>query len=290
MIKKILLTISLLLIAMISINQVNANMELNYMHFDPAIIASGDEVDIVIQYSAKSVPFEQDQIGNEEYSFEVTLKPDDDMTNKYITILDSKGDNVKGTIYAQEKYYKVFRVKVSQDAPATNYQFKLEGQWLKNGIPLDSTEELKFTMPVKREGIILDISSISATPSQVRAGDKFVELTTYIENVGQKSAKSVEIQLETPQNITSSYSDYNRRWVGGLEEQSSKELTFYLNIDEYVKSGAYNLTFDMQYMDIDDNKYNKTREIPLLIKPRPYLVVERTEGSGLSSDNSQLKV
>ena len=291
MMKKTIITLLLLISLLVGgISQSNATMELNYIHFDPAIVASGDEVDIVIQYSAKDAPFEQDQIGDEEYSFEVELMPDDDITKEHITILDSKGDNVKGTIYSGAKYYKVFRVKVDQDAPALNYEFKLTGQWLKNNEPLDANEELKFSMPVKKEGIILDISSIETTPSQVRAGDKFVEVTTYLQNVGHKTAKSIELDIETPENITPSYSDNNRKWVGALKPNSSKEISFYLNLDEYLKSGPYNLTFDMEYMDLDDNKYNKTSTIPLLVKPRPHLIIDEVEGSSLAGENSQIQI
>ena len=148
--KKIML---ILLAFMLSLSAGFSNLELNYIHFDPAIIASGDEVDIVVQYSAKELPFEDTQVGDEDYSFEVTLMSDDDLTRDHVTILDSKGDDVKGTIYSGDMYYKVFRVKVSGDAPAASYEFKLVGQWYKNDVPLDGKEELTFEMPVKKEGI-----------------------------------------------------------------------------------------------------------------------------------------
>ncbi|MCA9460338.1 MAG: COG1361 S-layer family protein, partial [Nanoarchaeota archaeon] len=283
--------IFLMMFLLIGIHSSFASLELNYIHFDPAIIASGDEVDIVIEFESKNLPFADDKIGGSgEYSFKVKLLADDDLSKNNVMILDSEGDDLKGSVIAGEKYYKKFRVKINSDAPAANYEFKLEGRWYKNDKPLDIIEELRFKIPVKKEGIIIDLSSIQTSPSQIRAGDKFVELKTYIENVGEKNSKSLEIILENIDYIEPSYSNNNRIWLGSLGAGESKEVIFYVNIDNFAKGGVYNLNFNITYMDLDDNSFSKINTLPLLIKKKPYLEIEKVEGNGLAGKDSKLYV
>ncbi|MCA9486621.1 LPXTG cell wall anchor domain-containing protein [Candidatus Woesearchaeota archaeon] len=279
------------LFVLLSFAQVSfADLQLNYIHFDPAIISAGDEVDIVIQYEAQNAPFDSSKIGDDEYSFNVKLEADDDLTEKYILITDSRGDDVKGTLYSGEKYYKTFKVKVLNNAPAANYEFKLVGQWYKNGNALDYTEELTFEMPVKKEGIILDISSITTNPNQVRPGDKFVELYTSLENVGEKTAKNIKVKLSAQEGIDPSYSDNNELSVGKLASQESKDIDFTINLDDELKAGEYTLTYTLEYMDLDDNSYTLEKNISLLVKEKPNLVIEKVEGEGLAGSSSTLKV
>ena len=290
---KVKLFIKSLLTAILLLCFVNvsfADLQLNYIHFDPAIIAGGDEVDVVIQYEAKDLPFETEKIGNDEYSFQVKLLADDDLTSKYVLITDSLGDNVKGNIYTGEKFYKTFRVKVLNNAPAADYEFKLVGEWFKNGVSLGINEELNFIMPVKKEGIIMDISSIITNPSQIIPGDKFVELNTFLENAGEKTAKSIKVKLNSTQGIEPSYSNNNELYVGKLSNDETKKLIFIVNLDDNLKSGEYTLNYIIDYMDLDENRYSVQKNVSLLVKPKPNLVIERVEGEGLAGTNSKLKV
>lgn len=284
--KKIIFTIMLLL----AMNVVSATLELDNIQFDPAIIASGDQVDIVIQFHESSKIGDKERISNPDWTFKVNIKPDDTLTEKYVLIQDSEGDNLHGTIFSGESYNKKFRVKVFNDAPAGDYEFKLEGVWYFKGNPEDTIQSTKFIMPVKKEGIILDISSLETVPSEVRPGDNYVKIVARVENAGEKDAKSVEINLETPENIESSYTNNNRVWVGKVNAGENKEISFYIDVDEKAKSGIYQINYTFDYMDLDNNKYSKEKDIPFLIQSRPYLEVVNVEGSGLAGDKSQLKI
>lgn len=267
-----------------------ADLQLNYIHFDPAIIAAGDNVDIVIQYEAKNLPFDSTKIGDDEYTFKVELQADDDLTQNYVLITDSAGDDVKGTIYTGEKFYKTFKVKVLTNAPAADYEFKLVGIWYKNGIPLDYKEELTFIMPVKKEGIILNVASITTNPIQIRPGDNFVEINTNLENSGEKSAKTIRVKLNSVGGIEPSYSDNNEFYIGKLNSDETKELTFTVNLDDELKSGTYTLNYTIEYMDLDDNSYSVQKNISLLVKPKPNLIIEKVEGEGLAGSSDKLYV
>jgi len=265
-------------------------LELDDIHYDPAIISSGDEVDIIIQYHNEGVPGTEDKVGNKDYTFKATLEPDDDLTKEYVTMEDSEGDDLQGRIFTSGYYNKVFRVKVHQNAPAGSYEFKLTGRWYENNKPVDVYQYVRFKMSVKKQGIILDISNIETVPAEVRPGDNFIKLKTLVENVGEKDAKSVEVRLNLPEGLKSSYTNNNRIWAGKVNSFESKELTFFVDVDDNLPAGVYDIKYDFDYMDVDNNKYMKSRTIPFLVKPRPYLVVESYNGSGFAGESSKLYV
>jgi hypothetical protein len=269
----------------------HAELDLNRIQFDPAIIAAGDTVDIVIEYEAKPTPFSSERVGQQEYTFDARLKPDDDMTREYVRILDSEGDDRKGHVFSGEIYNKVFRIKVATDAPTGPYQFELEGQWYRNGEPIDYQEQVHFTMDVKKEGIILNAASIDTSPQQVRPGDEFVELKTHLENTGHKDAESIEVKLNSDHSgITPSYADDNRKWMGRLNTGESKPMTFSLDLAEDLPSGVYDLTAELSYRDVDENQYNTTLSLPLRVKSRPYLEIVNYSGSGRAGTGGELQV
>src|SRR3989339_1931050 len=202
----------------LSVNMASANIEVEGISFDPAIIAAGDEVDITVNFREMVSPGSSSDIkANEpEYSLNVFLDPSDTISEKYITILDAEGDSNIGHLFSVGVWRKTFRVKVNNNAIPGNYELKFNFQYVKDGVPEDASFIHKFMLPVKREGIILGIASIATNPTAVRPGDDFVEITTYIENSGSKSAKSIEAKLSVPDGLKHSYSDNNRKWIGSL--------------------------------------------------------------------------
>lgn len=288
--------ILVLSIMFITISQANAELIFDNINFDPAIISSGDDVDVVIQFHEKpsinsqDLKIDSEKLASSDYYFKVELMPDDTLSQKYITMYDSQGDDMHGMIFTGEYYNKKFRLKVNYNAPPGDYQFELRGQWYYQGKPLDYYESETFVMPVKKEGISLDISSLNTVPSEVRPGDDYVKLSTRIENVGQKNAKSVIVDLGLPNDLKNSYSNNNRVGAGSIASGEYRDVDFYIDVDDYAKSGLYNLTYNLNYLDVDNNKYNKTIKLPFLVKSRPYLEVVKSQGSGLSGDSSKLKV
>lgn len=272
---------------------VSAGLVLDHIQFDPAIIAAGDEVDIVIQFheEARNTEIYEKRLGNPDYSFKVMIESDDTLTKDYVIFQDAEGDDLHGSIFAGTTYNKKFRVKVKNDAPAGNYEFKLSGQWYLNDEPADEVSQyVRFTMPVKKEGIILDVSTLETVPSEVRSGDKYVKVVSYVENVGEKDAKSVELSLRSPAGLSASYSNNNRIWVGRVNAGEKKEVIFFLDVDEKAQAKVYDLSYSLSYMDLDNNANSITRIIPFLVKERPYLEVVSFEGVGLAGATSKLIV
>ena len=273
-----------------SIATAQAGLELRSISYDPPIIVSGDEVDIVIQYQDTAVPDNDGRVGDSTYTFHVRLEPDDSLTEGYVTIQDSVGDTTHGSELQGAMYNRVFRIKIDDDAPAGNYEFRLVGQWYKDGAPEGGEQFVRFRMPVKREGIILGISTIETVPAQVRPGDNYVKITGYLDNSGEKRAKSIEVTMETPEGIDASYSNNNRVWAGSLAAGEQKVVNFYVDVDEDADPGVRQLDYRLHYMDVDDNRYSKTITLPLLIKERSYIEVLENTAEGLAGGDVQLRV
>ena len=267
-----------------------ATLKVDDVQFDPAIIAAGDEVSVIIQYHDEYTGSNNIREGNPEYDFKVWIRPDDTLSKKYLTFQDAEGE-ADGDIIFEGKYYnKVFKVKVNQDAPAGSYKLNVVGQWYRNGHIDGSEMSVDFYMPVKKEGIILNIANINTVPAEVRPGDDYVKLTANFENVGQKDAKSVELKLDLPEGIESSYSNDNRVWVGSVPAGQSKQVVFFVDVDDNLTSGVYNINYNFNFMDLDDNKYSKSETLPFLIKTRPNLIVTKSEGVAKAGETGEMRV
>ena len=237
----------LVLIAYIGI--AGAVVELDSVSFDPAIIVAGDEVDITLNFH-DDVFSSSDIAQNKDATLSVYLEPADTASKEFLIITDATGSANVGHLSAQGVWRKTFRVKVRNDAPASKYKLRANFQYLVNSNPIGAGKIEDFFINVKKEGIIINVANIATSPAAVRPGDDFVELTTYIENAGNKNAKSIEALLTLPSGLEHSYTDNNRLWVGKLNANESKKATFFVNVDEDAESKKYDLELAFNYMDL----------------------------------------
>src|SRR3989338_4970071 len=265
-----------------------AAVEFDSVSFDPAVIAAGDEVDITINFHDEAFYDTLAQYTGTE--LKVYLEQADTISEKYLLITDATGSPNVGHLFAQGVWRKTFRVKVSNDAPPAKYKLRVKFQYYIDNKPLDVAKVHDFFIDVKKEGVILGIANIVTVPSVVRPGDNYVELDTYIENSGNKNAKSVEAILNLPEKLKHSYTNNNRLWIGKLAANESKKATFFINIEDDAKPTKYNLDLEFNYMDLDDNKYTKKVTIPFLVKEKPIIDVVDVKGNGKAGSTINLEV
>ena len=180
-------------------------VEFDSVSFDPAVIAAGDEVDITINFHDEAFYDTRAQYKGTE--LKVYLEQADTISEKYLLITDATGSPNVGHLFAQGVWRKTFRVKVSNEAPPAKYKLRVKFQYYVDNKPLDTAKVHDFFIDVKKEGIILGIANIVTVPSAVRPGDNYIELNTYIENAGNKNAKSVEAILSLPEKLKHSYTN-----------------------------------------------------------------------------------
>ena len=265
-----------------------AAVQFDSASFDPAIIAAGDEVDITINFHDEA--FYDTQSQYKGTALKVFLEPADTISEKYLLITDATGSPNVGHLFAQGVWRKTFRVKVSNEAPPTKYNLRVKFQYFVDNKPIDIAKVQDFFIDVKKEGVILGVANIVTVPSAVRPGDNYVELDTYIENSGNKNAKSVEAVLSLPEKLKHSYTNNNRLWIGKLAANESKKATFFINVEEDAKPIKYNLDLEFNYMDLDDNKYTKKVTIPFLVKEKPIIDVVDVKGNGKAGSTVNLEV
>lgn len=286
----ILSLIALIALSAIAANPASAELRMDSINFDPAIIASGDEVDIVVQFHHEGNLDTETHIGDPDYRFAVSLIPENTLAKEHILITDGEGRDLQGIINRGEYYNKRFTVKVADNAPAGTYEFKIAGQWTKNGQPIGSEQYLRFDMPVKREGIALSVANVVSMPEKVRSGDKEVLLTTSIANTGEKAAKNVRISLTYPEGITSSYTNNNDLYIGTLDPMQSKEVQLYIDTDRFISEGVYPINYTMSYQDLESNSYTTSGSFPFVIKKKPDIVVTSSDGTGLAGEEITLRI
>ena len=83
----------------LSVGMASANIEVEGISLDPAIIAAGDEVDITVNFreiipSGSSASIKANEPG---YTLNVFLEPSDTISEKHITILDRELQTVQTT-------------------------------------------------------------------------------------------------------------------------------------------------------------------------------------------------
>ena len=287
--KKIIKISFMVLVLIVCIGAVNAVVKLDSVSFDPAVIVAGDEVDITLNFHDE-VFSSSDIAQNKDSTLSVYLETADTVSKEFLIITDATGSTNIGHLFAQGIWKKTFRVKVRNDAPASKYKLRARFQYMANDKPIGADKVEDFFINVKKEGIIISVANIVTSPATVRPGDDFVELTTYIENAGNKNAKSIEAFLSLPSEIEHSYTNNNRLWVGKLNANESKKATFFINVDEDAASKKYDLNLAFNYMDLDDNKYSKKVAIPFLVKERPNIEVVDVKGEGKAGSKITLEV
>src|SRR3989338_8833824 len=277
------------LVLIICVNIVNAAVELDSVSFDPSVIVAGDEVDITLNFHDELFSA-SDIAQNKDTTLSVYLELADTVSKEFLIVTDATGSANVGHLFAQGIWRKTFRVKVGNDAPASKYKLRARFQYVVSYKPIGTDKIEYFFINVQKEGIILGVANIKTSPAAVRPGDDFVELTTYIENAGNKNAKSIEALLTLPSGVEHSYTNNNRLWVGKLNANESKEATFFIHVDEDAASKRYDLGLAFNYMDFDGNKYSKKATIPFLVKEKPDIEVVDVKGEGKAGSRITLEV
>lgn len=288
MMKKNIMIVLSLLVLLVSMSSVSATIKLNGVSTDPAIIASGDEIDIVLNFQDIDYdPSPEKEAGN----LRVRIETSNTIAKNYVTILEDSGDGSIGYLFSGESWRSIFNVKIKEDAPAGTYEFAALFEWVnKDGELIGGTETKYFPIIVKKEGINILVSNLQTVPGEVRSGDEYVKLEVFLENVGEKDAKSVGIELNLPEELSHSYSNANDLRIGRLNAGEQKSITFYVDVIDGAPAKVYDLDMLIDYIDLDNNKFSRVETSKLLVKEKPQIEVVNFSGYGMIGGSGQLFV
>lgn len=188
---------------------------------------------------------------------------------KEIKDLGPTGENDYYTLY-----YKVY---VDSEAVAENYDLVL-------AVTTNSvTTDKKFTVRVddsRNPELVTGI--IKTVPTKLMPDSTDNQVNVELLNLGVDDAELVVATLSIPKGFESTYSYSSIASLGTIAGGSSKMATFYIDVGDAVKEGAYPATLSVKYREEGETAM-KTKELPIAleIKNKPMFEV-----TGVSYDPS----
>jgi len=255
---------------------------------DPAVITAGDEVDLIVSF--RDEPMSKIDFNNNVESYKFELKPGDDLAKKYITIIDSKGDDL--AFLDSGKVWNVkFKIKVNSNAIPATYKLELIIKRVDNKGNVLYQYERDVFIEVKKRGADVVVGNVITNPAKVRVGDDYVLLNVELSNMGRKIAKQIKLTINDISGIIENkYSTDNYKYIATLRPYESRQQQFFFEVSENAKAGVYKLPYTLTYLDEDDKVYQKKGYITLKIHHKPILIISKNEGSAKAGGEGKLYI
>jgi hypothetical protein len=209
---------------------------------------------------------------------DISYTLDVDYPFSFDRVSDSKIDVGDWRGYSNDKEFYTLYYKLRVDKDALEGDYKLKLNYMTKGV-ITSTEEFTIRIGERKKPSIV-IGALSSSPIRLAPGNKDSELKIDFENIGDGDARHIQVELELPEKITSSYSFSNRVILGTINSGSSKTGSFFIDIDENLKEGIYPAKAIISYKEENDpdNKY-RTMILPvdIMLKDIPRFSIEKVE-------------
>jgi hypothetical protein len=141
----------------------------------------------------------------------------------------------------------------------------------------EQTALLGLSFNVVGEGV-LNVGDVTTDPTTIRPGDENVEIRVVIINEGDNLARNVEVILQLDDKFNTTYPGSNHSYIEILNANESCEAIFHINIADNIDPDIYSLPLQISFKDIEDHDFNITREITILVSPKPdFRIVGYTE-------------
>jgi hypothetical protein len=251
----------------------SAQIRVNLVKYEPFPAGAGDYVDVFIK---------AENLGSSEaINLECELLPE------FPFSLDPNEDARKsiGKIPAYDYALIEYMVRVDKNAVDGGNELKIRcsDDGLKDGTSVIHT----LRLDVESTNPELVIGLVKSVPEELRAGLEDVKLTLEIQNVGEGDAKLATAELKLPKGFAPSTSYSNVYNLGSIQSDSSKEVVFYMDLSEGLRSGDYPGILTLRYKNDNSNDFlEKTLFFDLRVKPSPSFSVEEIRaGTGTFSDS-----
>ncbi|QKQ98234.1 hypothetical protein GKQ38_01720 [Candidatus Nanohaloarchaea archaeon] len=275
---KIGLTLTIMIIAA---GQGLSAPQLQDVSFDPGVISAGDRVDITA-----SLHYDIYDGDEEEKNVAVSLKPENRLAERYVTIEDVNSDSI--FIYPGGGWNQQFQVKVHGDAPSGNYRFTVE--ITETGQNSSTTYEEEFIMPVEKEGVDLTADVVKTSPDTPRAGDNDVRLGLRVSNTGNKDIEEIKVVPEFPEGVSSSNAMTEKILIDRISRTGSAREQLSVDLRDDLRPGVYWINLSASYEDTESNSYSEKLEIPLRVEGRPDLEVVNSSMEMKAGSTAQLEL
>ena len=238
-------------------------IQMNFMYQDPDPADAGKYIDLRWQV-VNTIPGETENLkfhldAGYPFTFEAGDTPD-----KYL-------GNSAGTGEDNVYYVLHYKLKVADNALKGTYNVTLswttgEG-WTKKEFPI-------YVDPQRSDFVV---GALVTSPEKLVADTDEAKLSVNIENIGDGDAKNVKVKLLLPEGFKPTYSYSDEDSPGIIERGKSKQINFYVDIDENIKEGEYKAKLEISYKDENDESdsyITKTLDLKIPVKPAPLLIVD----------------
>ena len=199
--------------------------------------------------------------------------------------VDSDDEWFVGNILEDEEETKTFRIDVDSDVSEGEYdlEFTLEDS------EDDYNEEVEIE--VESDNADLIIGDIVSSPLILMPDLEDVKLEITLENLGGGDATFVRGRLILPEGLSPSSSYSDSVSLGSIGSKDNKVATFFVDIDEEIKSDVLTGTLELEYKsDVKDMKSSLNFDLPVKGRPQFDIVSSYTEGNIVSEGNGKLRV
>lgn len=146
-----------------------------------------------------------------------------------------------------------YKLKVDQEATESETELELKVQL---GDAAISYMDNQFKVDIQTQDAVLDISSITFEPEQIRPGE-VTEVTFVIKNLADSTLKNIKFKM----NLNSStipfapYKSSSEKIISQLVSEYQKTVTFTLIADPKAAAGLYKVPLEITYADEKGKSY-----------------------------------
>lgn len=237
-------------------------LTINSFKTDPVVISGGDIFDLKISIKniggriAKNIKFEIKRIEGRDSLY-------------YFS--PSKSGNVIYIDKIENGEIKDLSMSflVNDNIPQGNYNFILSFSYEdENRINYDGSEIIGIFVQEKKEKADINIVSYKLSEEKIIPGSDFI-LNITIENSGTLDAKNVRVYpLNIEGEASLKYFSLKREGILSLNSLKNKEqhsYDFYFYVDKDTPGKLYSIVFKIEYDDIKNLSYSKTKSIGIII-------------------------
>jgi hypothetical protein len=178
-----------------------------------------------------------------------------------------------------------YRVRVDEDAVSGNNELRMncDPEGLDDGIYTVH----KLNIDVRATRPEFAVGSVSSVPEDMRSGNDDVKLTVHLQNIGEGDAKLTTAKLRLPSGFHPSDSYSDRYSIGPVNEGSTGEAIFYIDVDDDIMAGLYKADLVVSYKDDNINSQREQNlDLDMRVKSSPNLVIEEVRaGANTGSDS-----
>ncbi len=165
-----------------------------------------------------------------------------------------------------------YRLKVDEQATEEDTEIELKVQF---GDAAISYTDSQFKVDIQTQDAVLDISSITFEPEQIKPGE-ITEVTFVIKNLADSTLKNIKFKLNLSTSVPfAPYKSTSEKIIPQLVSDYQKTITFPLIADPKAAAGLYKVPIEIKYNDEKGNAYASQEILAISLgdvpKVRPFI-------------------